>query len=616
MNAIEVKDSSNGNQMEIETNDNTIDEKQQILSFINETEERLKWKQSQREVNNKENIKYPEESFFARLDSSIKKNSTFVKKLKTMTDTQKESIFKDMNGLNLTKYISEVASAIVEAKIKLNEIAMALKICSALHQRYPDFSAQLLDCWLKNFPKKAGEAMNASKIRIDIRLFAELISSGIFTAKEGLPVLGNLLMILTANDKESHSNLNILLSFCRHCGDDYAGFVPRKMTQLAEKYSLTIPQSDFLPSDRKKGVKNLLKDYYKSLSTHVISDHKQLQNQEKQIRKSLQMKGEVPKERKEKFETKQIEWQKLWASTQQFADILDEDLPNLPPDLQDFSDDNEESNAVMNFDVSNRFKGQPEFEAGALWEDEDTRSFYQHLPDLKALIPSILYKDSVKDGDNKQQLQQQQTENKEEVINDTEEEVKDSETKEKSEIVESVPNESEDTFEEVETAEDDIEEVVIPIIGPDIDADDSDDDSTKETSTRLSNKVLLDAFLTTVVNCVNRDMIDKAAINFCTNLNTKNNRKKLVRALFTVPRTRLDLLPFYARFVAQISPIMPHVANDIVALLKQDFKFLVRKKDQINIESKVKNVRFIGELVKFEIFPKSEALHCLKVYIL
>ena len=39
----------------------------------------------------------------------------------------------------------------------------------------------------------------------------------------------------------------------------------------------------------------------------------------------------------------------------------------------------------------------------------------------------------------------------------------------------------------------------------------------------------------------------------------------------------------------------------------------VRKKDQINIESKLKTVRFIGELVKFLMFPKSECLHCLKV---
>lgn len=38
---------------------------------------------------------------------------------------------------------------------------------------------------------------------------------------------------------------------------------------------------------------------------------------------------------------------------------------------------------------------------------------------------------------------------------------------------------------------------------------------------------------------------------------------------------RLDLLPFYARFVAILNPCMPDIASDLVAMLKQDFKFHV-----------------------------------------
>lgn len=32
----------------------------------------------------------------------------------------------------------------------------------------------------------------------------------------------------------------------------------------------------------------------------------------------------------------------------------------------------------------------------ALWEDDDTRAFYECLPELKALVPSILYSESEK----------------------------------------------------------------------------------------------------------------------------------------------------------------------------------------------------------------------------
>jgi regulator of nonsense transcripts 2 len=41
--------------------------------------------------------------------------------------------------------------------------------------------------------------------------------------------------------------------------------------------------------------------------------------------------------------------------------------------------------------------------------------------------------------------------------------------------------------------------------------------------------MLLEAFLGNLPKCVNREMIDSAAAEFCLNLNTKINRKKLVK---------------------------------------------------------------------------------------
>lgn len=49
--------------------------------------------------------------------------------------------------------------------------------------------------------------------------------------------------------------------------------------------------------------------------------------------------------------------------------------------------------------------------------------------------------------------------------------------------------------------------------------------------------------------------------------------------------------------------------KDFVNLLPSQ----IRKKDQINIETKNKTVRFIGELAKFKMFSKTDTLHCLKV---
>lgn len=103
----------------------------------------------------------------------------------------------------------------------------------------------------------------------------------------------------------------------------------------------------------------------------------------------------------------------------------------------------------------------------------------------------------------------------------------------------------------------------------------------------LHFRYALDAFLNELPNCINRELIDNAAVDFVLNLNTKNNRKKLTRVLFSVARTRLDLLPFYSRFASILYPVLPDVCVDLCQMLKQDFKYHVRKKDQINIESKV-----------------------------
>lgn len=99
----------------------------------------------------------PEESYFSKLDSSIKKNTAFVRKLKNFTEAQKEGILKDINTLNLTKYVSEVANAIVEAKLKMTDIASILQVCVVLHEKYVDFAPQLLEAWQKVLSLKKDE---------------------------------------------------------------------------------------------------------------------------------------------------------------------------------------------------------------------------------------------------------------------------------------------------------------------------------------------------------------------------------------------------------------------------------------------------------------------------
>lgn len=198
------------------------EERTLLTSYIHEVEERLAFKSELRTAN--QNVQRPSESSFSKLDSSLKKNTTFVKKIKNFSGPQLDSYLKDMSGLNLSKYMSEIAAAIVEAKLKMTDVAAAIKLCSMLHQTYADFSQLLFENWQKALSFKVGEKIsNPSKLRVDLRFYAELVSAGLFNNKTAFTLLGNVLTTLINMDKEEHCNISIILSFCKHCGDDYAG---------------------------------------------------------------------------------------------------------------------------------------------------------------------------------------------------------------------------------------------------------------------------------------------------------------------------------------------------------------------------------------------------------
>ena len=533
--------------------DDAQQEQEQINTFIAELNARFQQKKEERFMHNKKNFEYPDESFFVKLDSSIKKNSSFVKKLRNMTEAQKDVIMKDLASLNLSRYVSELAIALVETKIKLNEITMCVKICSFLHLRYQEFSSQLLDSWIKNLPRKPTDTFNASKMRIDIRLFTELALSGIFTTKDALPLLGSLLTILTTTDKEQHNNLSILLGFCRQYANEFAGLVPRKMRLIAEKLGLTVPICDFLNLDRQKGVRNLLKDYYQSLIVHITKDFKRLQNMENDMKRILLTRGEVSKHQKETFESRNLEFQKLWTTTQQFADIIDEELPELNFKGSKENDDLNKNDVV--FEFSNRFRGDQLANGSAqtqLWEDEETRTFYENFPDLKSIIPAILYKDSLKDaqaseatetstdqslingnesGDSKENVDQSNEINEETLEKEEEEIAIDEEDFADSGKDMANLNEND----ELEIALCSIQKTESKKRGEtDKDVDESKANQQSQKGSATGAKGQIDVFFASLLKCVNRDFIDKAALTFATTYNTKNNRKKVLLLMLPI----------------------------------------------------------------------------------
>ena len=86
----------------------------------------------------------------------------------------------------------------------------------------------------------------------------------------------------------------------------------------------------------------------------------------------------------------------------------------------------------------------------------------------------------------------------------------------------------------------------------------------------------------------------------------------MAKILFDVPRSQMALVPFYARFTAVVSQYFRDLGQELVQLLESEFNKLYEDNDVVKIESKLRNIRFLGELTKFGVCPSQILLECLK----
>ncbi len=92
------------------------------------------------------------------LDSTIKKIQAYLRKLRLLGDQAADALVTEGLKLNLSKYTSEVVSALAEAKItRPDDVAKLIRVLSSLEARYPGLSALLVAELVKTFKPDAAE---------------------------------------------------------------------------------------------------------------------------------------------------------------------------------------------------------------------------------------------------------------------------------------------------------------------------------------------------------------------------------------------------------------------------------------------------------------------------
>jgi regulator of nonsense transcripts 2 len=147
----------------------------------------------------------------------------------------------------------------------------------------------------------------------------------------------------------------------------------------------------------------------------------------------------------------------------------------------------------------------------------------------------------------------------------------------------------------------------------------SGDSSTQEAdtqSTAINSKTVgaqVDALLAKLPELQTKDSVDQLALDFCF-LNSKASRNRLVKAVQEVPKGRSDLLPVYSRLVATLGQYLPDITQGLITYLDDEFRSLQRRKQKEFLgQVRTGNIRYLAELTKFGVVPEHVIFHCFKV---
>ncbi|KAJ3180123.1 hypothetical protein HDU85_004126 [Gaertneriomyces sp. JEL0708] len=607
-------------------------------AFLPEDEElaQVLQKQDLREKNTAAFTSRPDPSSFKNLDGSIKKNTSFIKKIRVgLTLEQVPALAKDIASLKLEKYLSEIVVALAEAKFRSSsDIWAVVQISSLLHQRFADFAPQFIPALVKALgppppPPNANsgtpleqrdkeESVRVSRQRSVLRLLTDLYFVGIArdppNQKEGF--MGGLLKELLGTDREHHLNLPIAVGFVRYFRQEFALSKRHVATKPSESTSdevsdrnddpsesaekIRMIKESFVPVQFQEIIRGMLIEYYKSVEKHLVRDHKRIRKMEKQNHEHFIARGEISEERQERYEKNLRAYEKLLANTQTLAENLDQEMPELPED---------ESVTRIGFGASeiNQDKDDKDATGGDKWEDSDAKAFYENLVDLRNHVPAIFLGEKKEKNEEAALAEQKALDELEPVLENDNNAVE-----EDNDVDDSEQMEDEEPFE----GEPENEESLLDDLGlPDEESKEEDADAQDATKNIGSSaQAKLEALLIRLPNALNRETIDQIAVDFAF-LNSKAARGKLVRTLLGVSRQRLDLLPYYARLIATLVPYMPDVGTNIVDALERSFHGHQKRKEQVFIEEKTKNIRFIGELTKFKVTPLHVVFHCIKLLL-
>lgn len=568
------------------------------------------------------------------LDSSLKKNTAFIKRLRTAISSSTLNTFlQEIKTLSLNKYLSEIISACYEGLCKLKspgEIEAGVEIVSALHQRFgpAEFTEYL--GWLvgkglatpeksqlKTLSADAREKEEKERItrqRVLLRVVTELWLVNVLRTLDDVSrpddaSRGKETLVGISKSAETRSRAN---------GSGKGGG--------AEPFPLEVLK-DLLGHDRDHSNLPLLVIFVKAFSWDILG----VKEASSEGRKTVQEDGITKSDEKSRTDT---ESETDTASKK--GKGTENDAPLVSPELQErfkniltrYFEDLKGHLVRDQKALASQARRDSEayVKSGTVFDDRQARYENQvktqerlianaqvladaigaDMPELKTAEDSSTSGDKIGLVKTGEYLRGQ---GKGAGIWEDEDERRfyenlvDLKGKVPGMLLEEVKKKKADSDEQVGKRKD--------VAEAEAKAEEVDDGSTA-----IANKTVgaqVDALLARLPDLTNKDLIDQAAIDFCF-LNSKASRNRLIKAVCEVPKGRSDLLPNWSRLIATLGKYMPDVTKGLVDHLDAEFRSLQRRKEKDFLgQVRLSNIRYLAELTKFGVVPEHVIFHCLKV---
>ena len=580
------------------------------------------------------------------LDSSLKKNTAFIKRLRTgIVATSVPTFLQETRTLSLHKYLSEVISASYEGLCKLKtsgEIAAGVEVVSALHQRFGPAEYTCYLGWLLGRGLSTPDKSQLKSLAQDVKEKEE--KERLARQRVLLKVVTELWLVGILRSLEDVSRPEDATVR----GKENAGSNSTKLAEMVNKVkpgkSNTSPDAEAFPLEVLKDLLGHDKDhlnvplvvlFVKTFGWDILGIKPTTEGGRQTVQAdgatSTTIEGDAQSSADESAEAGNASSDQPITSPelqQRFKNILDRYLEDVKAHV---------IRDQMAITAQGRRNAEVYVKSGEVFEDRQANYDKQlkaqeklvtstqflcevlgsEMPDLKEKDPTDVTSSATigliktgeylrGQGDGAGIWEDEEERRFYENLVDLKDRVP-------GILLEDVKKKKADADEQVGKR---IDSTSSATGAKDVQEKNSSAEVPEDQSTAIANKTVgaqVDSLLARLPELQNKETIDQAAIDFCF-VNSKASRNRLLKAVQEVPKGRSDLLPIYSRLVATLGRYLPDISNGLVSHLDEEFRSLQRRKQKDFLgQVRTGNIRYLAELTKFGVVPEHVIFHCLKV---